>query len=166
MSQLTPCPECQRHVRKTEARCPFCDSALSLSHVPDRVLPRQRLGRAATFAFGAGVVGATALVSCSGDVVPMYGAPGVDGGSAGSAVYGGPPSGSTSGGTSNGDAGAGTAVYGAPAAGSGSDEPGGNGGGGGASGNGGAAGEGGVPTDNGVGGATIYGAPPSGSGGI
>ena len=59
MSQLTPCPECQRHVRKTEARCPFCDSALSLADVPAPALPRRRMSRAATFAFGAGVVGAT-----------------------------------------------------------------------------------------------------------
>src|SRR4051812_10618389 len=100
MSQLTPCPECQRHVRKTEARCPFCDSALSLSHLPAPVLPRQRLGRAATFAFGAGVVGATALVSCDdGGVVPVYGAPSGGSSFAGSAVYGAPPSGSSNGGS-------------------------------------------------------------------
>jgi hypothetical protein len=161
MSQLTPCPECQRHVRKSETLCPFCDAALSLSHLPDHALPRQRLGRAATFAFGAGVVGATALVSCAGDVVPLYGAAPSAG--AASAVYGAPPSGSSNGGSSNADAGAGTAIYGAPAAGAGGEEPQPNGG---ASGNGGVAGEGGVTDDGGFGGGLIYGAPPGGAGGI
>jgi hypothetical protein len=154
MSQLTPCPECQRHVRKSETCCPFCGTAVSLAHIPAPALPRKRLGRAATFAFGASVVGATALVACgdddSGAPVPVYGAP-----SAGSSSFAG---------NTNNDAGAGTTIYGgAPAAGSGNDEPGGNGG---TSGNGGAAGEGGVPTDGGFGGGLIYGAPPSGAGGI
>jgi hypothetical protein len=144
MSQLTPCPECQRHVRKSETRCPFCGNAVSLAHIPAPALPRKRLGRAATFAFGASVVGATALVGCgdddSGAPVPVYGAPSGGSSFAGSAVYGAPPSGSSSGGNHNGDAGAGTAVYGAPAAGAGGDDSGGDGGNGGASGNGGAGG--------------------------
>ncbi len=177
MSQLTPCPECQRHVRKTEARCPFCASALSLSHLPDHVLPRKRLGRAATFAFGATVAGATALGACDDPVTvaPPYGIPPGGSSFAGSAVYGAPPSGSSSGGNANSYSGAGTAVYGAPAAGTGGVEPGGNGGtsgNGGASGDGGAAGDGGA-TDGGAGGvnqgeggATIYGGPPAGVGGV
>jgi hypothetical protein len=136
MSQLTPCPECQRHVRKTEARCPFCDSALSLAHVPAPVLPRARMGRAATFAFGASVVGATALVGCTledpGGNVAVYGAPpaGGAGGSssggssyAGSAVYGSPPAGSPSVGGVGGsaDGGAASALYGGAPADGGSD---------------------------------------------
>jgi len=164
MSALTPCPQCQRHVRKTETQCPFCEASISLAHVPEPVLPRKRLGRAATFAFGASVIGATALVACGdgesqpGGVVAVYGAP-----PGGSSFAGAPSSGSSSGGSSNGgDAGAGTAVYGAPAAGSGGDEPGGDGG---ASGGGGAAGEGGAPNDGGFGGGLIYGAPPSGGSG-
>ena len=79
MSQLTPCPACSRHVRKTETQCPFCGAAVSLAHVPAPVLPSSRLGRAATFAFGASIATATALVSCSADDGP------------GTAVYGGPP---------------------------------------------------------------------------
>jgi hypothetical protein len=160
MSELTPCPACQRHLRKTEMRCPFCGEAVSLAHVPAPALPRKRLGRAATFAFGASVVGGTLLVACgdddSGGIVPVYGAPSGGSSFAGSAVYGAPPSGSSTGGNSNADAGAGTAVYGAPAAGSGNDEPGGNGGAGGAP-------EGGNSND---GGAAIYGGPPSGAGGV
>ena len=166
MSELTPCPECQRHVRKTETRCPFCGEAVSLAHVPAPVLPHKRLGRAATFAFGASVVGATALIGCDddmGNAAPPYGLPPGGSSFAGSAVYGAPPGGSSSGGNSNSnggnnpDAGAATAVYGAPAAGSGGDEPGGNGG---------AAGDGGAPTDGVFGGGLIYGGPPSGAGGV
>jgi len=167
MSQLTPCPECQRHVRKTEARCPFCASALSLAHVPVPVLPRKRLGRAATFAFGASVVGATALVGCgddddTGGLVPVYGAPTGGSSFAGSAVYGAPPSGSSNGGSSNGGTdnelgGMSGAVYGAPAAGAGGD---GLGGAGGTSADGGAGG-----VNEGEGGAAIYGGPPAGAGG-
>lgn len=67
MSELTPCPECQRHVRTAETSCPFCGRALSLSHLAAPVLPRSRLSRAATFAFGATLVGATALVGCGGE---------------------------------------------------------------------------------------------------
>src|SRR4051812_25681851 len=67
MSHLVPCPQCSRHVRVAESSCPFCGSALELSAVAAPQLPRTRLGRAATFAFGASIVGATALVSCGGD---------------------------------------------------------------------------------------------------
>jgi hypothetical protein len=156
MSQLTPCPECQRHVRKTETRCPFCGEAVSLTHVPAPALPRKRLGRAATFAFGASVVGATALVACGGDdddsgaPVPVYGAP-----AAGSSSFAGNDSNGGAG------AGAGTAVYGAPAAGFGGDEPGGNGGAGGARPD--TGGAGGDANDAGA--APIYGGPPGGAGG-
>jgi hypothetical protein len=152
MSQLTPCPECQRHVRKTETRCPFCGEAVSLTHVPAPALPRKRLGRAATFAFGASVVGATALVACGGDdddsgaSVPVYGAP-----AAGSSSFAGNDSNGGAG------AGAGTAVYGAPAAGfGGSDDVGGAGG---------KPAEGGAGGANDAGAAPIYGGPPGGAGG-
>ena len=163
MSDLTPCPECHRHVRKTETRCPFCGEVVSLAHVPARALPSKRLSRAATFAFGAGVVGATALVACGDDsstVFPPYGAPPGGSSFAGSAVYSAPPSGSSNGGNSAGE-GAGAAVYGAPAAGMGNDDAGGT-----AAAVGGAGGDGGTPsTDGGFGGGLIYGGPPS-SGGV
>jgi len=67
MSQLIPCPGCNRHVRQAESSCPFCDTALSLAHIAPAALPRTRLGRAATFAFGATLVGATTLLGCGGD---------------------------------------------------------------------------------------------------
>lgn len=51
MSALHPCPACSRHVRATEATCPFCASALPAAPPPRRAPPR-RLGRAAVFAFG------------------------------------------------------------------------------------------------------------------
>ena len=43
-------------------RCPFCDVALSLTHVPAPALPRARLGHAALFAFGTSVAAAVPLV--------------------------------------------------------------------------------------------------------
>jgi hypothetical protein len=162
MSQLTPCPECQRHVRKNEARCPFCGTALSLAHLPAPALPRKRLGRAATFAFGATVAGATAIAACddSMSVAPPYGGPAFPPG--GSSFAGSTASGSSSGGSANGGTesyfGAGTAVYGAPAAGSGGSDA-----VGGAGGNPADGGAGGV--NEGDGGANIYGAPPAGAGG-
>lgn len=165
MSELTPCPECQRHVRKTETRCPFCGEAVSLAHLPSPALPRRRLGRAATFAFGASVVGATAFVGCSdgsdvGAPVAVYGAPpagaSTGGSFGGGLLYGSPPSGGTfdEGGTTAGP------VYGAPAAGAGNEDSGGNGGAPAADG-----GAGGTPSTDG-GALAIYGGPPSGAGGI
>ena len=63
MSQLHPCPSCARHVKKAEAACPFCGASISLGGVAPRTRPTQRMGRAATFAFGAAV--ATSVVACS-----------------------------------------------------------------------------------------------------
>src|SRR5690349_14903915 len=128
MSQLVPCPECQRHVRKTETRCPFCSASVSLAHVPSPVLPSRRLGRAATFAFGASIVGAAAIVSCSddeGDSRAIYGGPPASGaGGEGSDQGGGGPM--TDGGTDSSPGGM-TAIYGGPPAGAGGQEIGGNG---------------------------------------
>jgi hypothetical protein len=160
MNELVPCPECQRHVRKTEASCPFCGEALSLSHLPPRGLPTRRLGRAATFAFGAGVVGATALVSCSdglGGNMAVYGAPAA-GTFSMNAGSGGKTDGGTGGSPSQGgnlsQGGSAQPVYGAPAAGTGNEPTGGAAG---------AAGAGGAPADDNLGGAS--GAPASDGGG-
>lgn len=74
MNELLPCPGCSRHVRACESTCPFCAQALSFPCVVKRgVMPGKRLNRAALFALGAGVVGATTFSSC---VVPVYGSPG------------------------------------------------------------------------------------------
>jgi hypothetical protein len=160
MSELLPCPECRRHVRKRETECPFCGKAISLSEAPPHALPRRRLNRAATFAFGAGVVGVTTLVACGETEVQdgraVYGAPpsaGTGGSSyGGSAIYGAPPSGAPNGGTGgSADQGGSIAVYGAPTAGTGGVPGGGDAGAAGAD----AAGAGGFD-----GGGTLYGGPP------
>ena len=79
MNRLEPCSGCSRHVRVGESTCPFCGQALALESLPPRAVPSKRLGRAATFAFGASVVGATALVACEDErevaPIPVYGAP-------------------------------------------------------------------------------------------
>src|SRR4051812_47263654 len=124
MTQLIPCPGCNRHVRRAETSCPFCSAALSLTDVPEPALPRTRLGRAATFAFGATLVGATTLVGCGGD--SEGGKEGGGGTTTGGTTTGGTSAkgGNASGGSSAGQASGGTGiapVYGAPAAGTGSD---------------------------------------------
>ena len=55
MNQLEPCPQCHRHVSVSETSCPFCSRSLAeaFANRAPRVAPRARLGRAATFAFGA-----------------------------------------------------------------------------------------------------------------
>lgn len=144
MSQLVPCPNCQRHVRQSESTCPFCQMALSLDHIPLPELPRSRLGRAATFAFGATLVGATTLLACGGESETKEGGGGAGG-----------KAGASSGGTSAGQAQGGTGigpVYGAPAAGTSNDS-------------GGGVAVYGAPPSGGAGGTgtagPVYGAPPS-----
>jgi hypothetical protein len=116
MSHLVPCPECNRHIRVTEAACPFCALPLDLAATPEPQLPRARLSRAATLAFGATLVSATALAACSSD--SDGGGKGPSGGAAGMAGAAGAA-----------QAGAGTVgpVYGAPAGGAPSSGTGGNG---------------------------------------
>lgn len=160
MNQLVPCPECSRHVRKNETTCPFCGQALALAHLPAPAVPRRRLGRAATFAFGASVVGATALVACSDDddggaPVPVYGAPAAGAPAAGSANGGSANGGSANGGTANG--GSSSEVDGGGAGVPGSDD---------GPAEAGAGGQAGSPPVSGVGGEAraVYGAPPGADG--
>ena len=49
MTALLPCPGCQRHVRASDSRCPFCETTLTPREVHLRPLPR--LSRAAIVAF-------------------------------------------------------------------------------------------------------------------
>jgi hypothetical protein len=106
--RLTPCAGCGRHVKIDEGACPFCGDALIAPHA--RSLPSARLGRAATFAFGAALAAAT-TAGCSDShgpdedagtaqedagplrpdsaIAPPYGAPPDDGGIA--TLYGGAP---------------------------------------------------------------------------
>ena len=127
---LLPCPSCARHVRQSESGCPFCGASLALASEPSRPMPTQRLGRAATFAFGAAM--ATSVAACGttttptttytgvaqedggtdGGVAPAYGAPSDAGSDAGMlAMYGGPPSDS---GTTDQDGGGPAPAYGGP----------------------------------------------------
>jgi hypothetical protein len=128
MTQLLPCPSCARHVRQTEQGCPFCGVAIDLAAVAPRAQPTQRLGRAATFAFGAAL--ATSVTACGGTgsgndagFVALYGAPSdtgaqIDSGSDGGGpapAYGAPTDASTNDGSP-------AALYGAvPAPDSGTD---------------------------------------------
>jgi hypothetical protein len=121
MSHLLPCPSCSRHVRASEQECPFCGEALSLAGIPAPPLPTTRLGRAATFAFGATLIGATSIVACGGDSED-----GDDSGTGGTVASGGTSGKSGTGGTAGAPAtgatgGVGSAgpVYGAPAVGGG-----------------------------------------------
>jgi hypothetical protein len=135
MNSLIPCPECSRHVRRTEAACPFCAAEIgaTLSAAPERAMPTSRLGRSALFAFAAVSVGAAA---CSSDTNSPTG----------STVKVGDAS---TDGARQGDGGGAMALYGAPAAGG--------------QGVGGNPGAGGV-SQNGSGGnfQALYGGPPSG----
>ncbi|MEZ4393913.1 MAG: hypothetical protein R3A48_22800 [Polyangiales bacterium] len=60
---MIPCTACARHVRASEARCPFCDATLSIEArsalAPDTT---RRLSRAAAFAFGLSVAGCSSTV--------------------------------------------------------------------------------------------------------
>jgi hypothetical protein len=91
-----------------ETVCPFCACALELSGTPEPRLPRTRLGRSATFAFGASLLSAAGVTACKDNtppalVVPETAAP----------IYGAPPappdaavaSPSSGAGSSNGGAG-------------------------------------------------------------
>ena len=65
MSQLLPCPACNRHVDAAETACPFCAAVLPEAFRASRPLvpPPRRLGRAALMAAGATLVGAAACSS-------------------------------------------------------------------------------------------------------
>jgi hypothetical protein len=63
MTQLEPCPHCNRHVKVSESSCPFCAGELAdaFANREPRAAPLARLGRAAVFAFG---VVATTQAAC------------------------------------------------------------------------------------------------------
>jgi hypothetical protein len=104
-AHLQPCPHCARHVRTTEALCPFCSGVLSdaFRASPPPVLPTRRLTRAAVFAFGATLAGAPACddtVGTSDDAAVADGSRAADAPadtppppdfSMGADIYGAPP---------------------------------------------------------------------------
>ena len=67
---LRPCVSCTRHVRSSEAVCPFCGETMS---VAPAIVPRRvtGLGRAAIMAFGVTAAGCETPA-------PAYGGPPVD----------------------------------------------------------------------------------------
>ncbi len=66
-SHLVACVSCARHVRVSEAACPFCGAVLpdSLRSTPRREPPGVRLSRAALFAFGTGTLALSPACSSS-----------------------------------------------------------------------------------------------------
>ena len=66
--RLLACPACARHVRITEAACPFCGGVLESARLSftARAAPTERLSRAALVAFG---VGTLAVATGCGGVV-------------------------------------------------------------------------------------------------
>jgi hypothetical protein len=88
-AHLRPCPTCARHVRVTEAGCPFCGATLadSFRASPRPQAPAARLTRAALFALGTGTL-ALAPACSSSSSTPAYGVPPVeyDGSSGGGRV--------------------------------------------------------------------------------
>ena len=103
---LAPCPSCSRHVRTSEATCPFCAASVSLIAIAPRSQV-ERLGRAALFSVFAASVTAcnvyggpperdAAIADDAGTdaaILAMYGGPPVDAGTDAGlvAAYGGPP---------------------------------------------------------------------------
>ncbi len=85
MSELNPCPSCNRHVRVADVVCPFC-WAPQPSRAPriEAARPRPRLNRAAVFAAGAALAGMSA---CSSTANPTdAGVGGATGGGTGGAA--------------------------------------------------------------------------------
>ena len=90
MSELVPCSACSRHVRSTEAACPFCRASFDppTARAPDELRSPVRLSRAAL-----ALAGMAALSACGKSLeAPAYGGPpplvNTD---EPRAVYGGPP---------------------------------------------------------------------------
>jgi outer membrane protein OmpA-like peptidoglycan-associated protein len=66
VTRLYPCPNCDRHVRRLEPICPFCQARLAPDRAPRACVPDERLGRAARLAFSVTLLGASGP-SCSSE---------------------------------------------------------------------------------------------------
>ena len=66
---LSPCPSCSRHVKTTEASCPFCKATLAERTVAAVPIVKNRMTRAAAYAFGASL----AVTGCVTGTVPGEG---------------------------------------------------------------------------------------------
>jgi hypothetical protein len=83
--QFVPCPSCARHVKSSEAACPFCSATLSGLTISRAPAVRRRLERLAAFTFAATIAVTGCAVSGEEDsesseqdigaVHPMYGMP-------------------------------------------------------------------------------------------
>jgi hypothetical protein len=109
MSTLTPCPSCSRHVRVSDAACPFCGATVTVAPPGPAPAPglRGRLGRAALFAAGATLMGLGACtdskcahLTCSAGVAGVSG-----GGTSGTTGSGGTTGSAGSGGAAGNDGG-------------------------------------------------------------
>ena len=112
-TRLIPCPSCARHVRTSDASCPFCGAATVQAPAP--LVARGRLSRAALLAVGA--AGALAAADCGGSTSspePASDASAADDASSGSTSSGSTSSGSSSGAESSGSSSSGSliALYG------------------------------------------------------
>lgn len=67
MAPLVVCPSCNRHLRRSEITCPFCDADVgdAMANAAPRPIPVERLGRTAIFAFAAANLG---VAACGGVV--------------------------------------------------------------------------------------------------
>jgi len=100
MSHLAPCPSCQRHVRASDAACPFCGAATVVPGGGASALSglRGRLSRAALFAAGATLIGMSACTDSKCADLSCTGAGGFGGGgAAGASGTGGTSAGGTTG---------------------------------------------------------------------
>jgi hypothetical protein len=88
-SKLLVCPSCERHVRVTDAACPFCGLALPIELRASLALrsPTKRLGRAALYALGMGTLSLAA--ACGGTVETLGDGGSGDGGTSAEAGDGG-----------------------------------------------------------------------------
>jgi hypothetical protein len=98
---LVACPSCHRHVRVTEACCPFCSGILP-GDLASRAVPSAsgRMSRAAAFVFGASL----AVTGCGSEVLTETSG-GVGSGSSSDGSSGAPSSSSASSGGSAEDGG-------------------------------------------------------------
>jgi hypothetical protein len=74
---LVACPDCSRHIRWSEVKCPFCDAAVAarIAELPERFWPSGRLSRAALMTFATTAAGAAGAAGCSAMPMPEYGSP-------------------------------------------------------------------------------------------
>ncbi len=95
MNRLEKCTGCARHVRVTEAACPFCQAVLPASFREPRARPSvgARFGRIALIAAGAGAVVVPTEACDDTNMVVEYGVPPdlhLDGGGSADAAPDGP----------------------------------------------------------------------------